>query len=54
VTTAEHDSIVWNLGDLPEVMANATGLTCALPGVGITPDWWSQYVPEMPYQRTCP
>jgi WD40 repeat protein len=54
-TTSDDDTIiVWSIGDLPEVLAHAPSLACALIGPAITPDWWHQYVPEMPYQRTCP
>ncbi len=56
LVTASQDgtAIIWNLGDLPGVVADATGLACHIAGSGLTRDQWRTYLPGTPYQPTCP
>ncbi|SDY71545.1 hypothetical protein SAMN05216215_103351 [Saccharopolyspora shandongensis] len=50
ITTA----MLWNVGDLPDVVARATELACAAAGPGFTEQEWNVRAPGLPYRRLCP
>jgi hypothetical protein len=59
LVTASNDprnptALLWNTGDLPEVVARATELVCAAVGPGFTEQEWEQYARGLPYQQLCP
>ncbi|MEU4163887.1 TIR domain-containing protein [Actinoplanes sp. NPDC026670] len=45
---------VWDYSDLNALRAAPSQTACAVTGGGFTPDEWAAYVPETPYQPTCP
>ncbi|MEU6267961.1 hypothetical protein [Saccharopolyspora shandongensis] len=50
ITTA----MLWDVGDLPDVVARATGLACAAAGPGFTEQEWNVRAPGLPYRRLRP
>jgi WD40 repeat protein len=47
-------AVLWNYSALNELRANPTDVACTVSGGGLTPDDWATYIPEVPYQPTCP
>ncbi len=45
---------LWDLRKLQEVRADPTVPACAMAGRGLSEDEWVRYIPELPYQSTCP
>jgi WD40 repeat protein len=40
--------------ELADLTANPAKHACAITGRGLTTDEWARYIPELPYQPTCP
>jgi WD40 repeat protein len=47
-------AVLWDYSQLNDLRAHPADLACALTGGGLTPDDWASYIPEAPYQPTCP
>jgi WD40 repeat protein len=45
---------LWDVGDLPILRVDAPRIACRLAGRGLNPGEWERYVPNLPYQATCP
>ncbi|CAM5385257.1 TIR domain-containing protein [Streptomyces aurantiogriseus] len=45
---------LWDLGDLPAIAADPTGVACGITGTGLSREEWQQYAPGLPYAATCP
>ncbi|MDQ1647662.1 MAG: hypothetical protein QOJ50_3846 [Cryptosporangiaceae bacterium] len=45
---------LWDDAELNDLRANPAKHACAITGVGFTADEWGRYIPELPYQPTCP
>ncbi|MGH3754800.1 MAG: WD40 repeat domain-containing protein [Pseudonocardiaceae bacterium] len=56
LATGSYDgtAILWNLTDLNDLRNHATERACAIAGRGLDRDEWARYVPNLPYQDTCP
>jgi WD40 repeat protein len=56
LATGSYDStaILWNLTNLNDLRNHATERACAITGRGLDRDEWARYVPNLPYQDTCP
>ncbi|MGH4016872.1 MAG: hypothetical protein ACRDSL_23680 [Pseudonocardiaceae bacterium] len=46
--------IRWDLTDLNELPDNATKRACSVVGRGLDGEEWARYIPDLPYQDTCP
>ena len=46
--------VLWNLTDLNQLREHAVQRACAITRGGLGPAEWIHYIPELPYQRTCP
>ncbi|MDT5031268.1 MAG: hypothetical protein QOC94_1439 [Actinoplanes sp.] len=44
---------VWDYQELDGIRSDPAKYACAITGRGLTPDEWSSFVPELPYQHTC-
>jgi hypothetical protein len=51
-----HPGIVtiFDYTELNNVRADPTREACAITGGGLTRSQWVRYIPELPYQPTCP
>ncbi len=47
-------AVLWDFTELNNLRADPARQACAITGGGLTADEWSRYIPELPYQRTCP
>jgi hypothetical protein len=45
---------LWDYTPLNELRANPAKYACDITGRGLTSEEWDQYIPELPYQQTCP
>jgi WD40 repeat protein len=50
----ETGATLWDVGDLPILRVDAPRIACRLAGRGLNPGEWERYVPNLPYQATCP
>jgi WD40 repeat protein len=56
LATASYDQtiILWDLTGLNDLRDHAIKRACSLTGRGLDRDEWIRYIPELPYQNTCP
>ena len=47
-------AVQWDYSALNDLRANPVDLACAVAGGGFTEQEWAAYIPDAPYQRTCP
>ncbi|MGH3889878.1 MAG: hypothetical protein ACRDSZ_25490, partial [Pseudonocardiaceae bacterium] len=56
LATASNDRtvILWDLTDLNQVRDRAVERACSIAGGGLDRDEWKRYLPDLPYQGSCP
>ncbi|MGH3900266.1 MAG: hypothetical protein ACRDTA_18885, partial [Pseudonocardiaceae bacterium] len=56
LATASNDRtvILWDLTDLNQVRDRAVERACSIAGGGLNRDEWKRYLPDLPYQDSCP
>jgi hypothetical protein len=45
---------LWDLTGLNDLLDHAQERACSFTHGGLNPDEWTRYIPELPYQNTCP
>jgi hypothetical protein len=45
---------LWDYTELNDFRADPTKQACVITGRGLTAEEWASYIPELPYQSTCP
>jgi WD40 repeat protein len=52
---AEEGSLVtlWDYSELKRLLAEPTGIACAVADRGLTAEEWADHIPELPYESTC-
>jgi WD40 repeat protein len=45
---------LWDYAELNHLRADPASYACVITGRGLTSDEWARYLPEFPYQPTCP
>jgi WD40 repeat protein len=54
-TSGEDQTVIlWDLSDLDDLRRHAAEQACSLARRGLDRNEWARYVPDLPYQRTCP
>jgi WD40 repeat protein len=53
-TTGYDTMILWSLISLKNLRDHAMERACSIVGNGLSRDDWARYIPELPYQNTCP
>lgn len=54
VTASGGIAAAWDLGDIPEIVADATGMACRSASGGFDRDDWKKQIPDIPFRQTCP
>ncbi|MDQ3153956.1 MAG: TIR domain-containing protein [Actinomycetota bacterium] len=47
-------AILWNLADLNKLREHAAERACSITRGGLNREEWARYIPDQPYQDTCP
>jgi WD40 repeat protein len=47
-------AVLWDMAPLAELRDHASSRACDFAGGGLDEQEWSRYVPNFPYQKTCP
>ncbi|MFF3456543.1 WD40 repeat domain-containing protein [Streptomyces sp. NPDC002730] len=54
VTSSGGTVYIWDLGEYPQIAADAVGMACRVAGGGLV-DWeWWVYAPDVPFHTSCP
>jgi WD40 repeat protein len=56
LATGGYDGMLrlWTLSELDDLRRHAAERACSLTGRGLDRNEWARYVPDLPYQGTCP
>ena len=53
-TAGGDEVILWDLARLNELRASALERACRAVGTGLRREEWASFVPDVPYEQTCP
>jgi WD40 repeat protein len=48
-----HSVVIWDLSQKIAAVKNAVAEACRIAGRGLSSEEWAQYVPGLPYEKTC-
>jgi WD40 repeat protein len=51
--SASGPTLIWDVSQVMEIAADPGRVACETVGRGLTPEEWSDYVPDLPYRKTC-
>jgi WD40 repeat protein len=51
--SGDTTALLWDLSSLDGLRADARKVACQRAGRGLNPTEWQQYIPDLPYRRTC-
>jgi hypothetical protein len=51
---ADNNAILWDRVRLNELRSDPIGRACRIVGTGLSPNDWTIYVRDLPYEETCP
>jgi hypothetical protein len=46
--------MLWDLAEIDHLRSHLVEHACVRTGSGLNREEWARYIPELPYQATCP